>query len=105
MNRTANEYESITRSLRVYADELKKIGLHHLVPWIYQVYKGNISTQMTSEQEIRDYDTSERIRYEVQQTYEWLKQDPQWIAANVPWRKALQAMFYKITKKLKVQNG
>ncbi|MBZ0295086.1 MAG: glycosyltransferase, partial [Anaerolineae bacterium] len=92
LNRTANEYESITRALRVYADQLEKIGLHHLIPWIYQVYK---DSQEHQRQQAQRLDASE-----IHLMYEHLKQDPAWIADNIPWSKAIQGMLRKISKKV-----
>ncbi len=105
MNRTANEYESMTRTLRVYADELQKIGLQHLIPWVYQVYKNSIALPPAQIIQPSDPHEAERIRHEVRLHYEDLKQDPQWIAENIPWRKVAQGVFYKLSKKLSLRRG
>ncbi|MBZ0303991.1 MAG: glycosyltransferase [Anaerolineae bacterium] len=81
--RTAREYDFAMRGLEVYRDQLRSVGLQHLIPWIRGLYQ-----QAHAEGEGLSGELDAR------------RFDPVWLSEYVPWRKLVVGLVEKARKRL-----
>jgi hypothetical protein len=77
--RTRDHYEYMLRPLRVYARQLQKVGLQHLIPFIYQIY----------------YEKETRPAVDQSPA-------PDWIADHIPWHSLVRGMMRKVRNRLRL---
>jgi O-antigen biosynthesis protein len=92
MSRHASRYDWMMRILRVYRAELHKVGLQHLIPWIYKLYEQANRVYQTADTNVLA--TEQHVLGNEAGLLHHLTQ-PERLALRVPWQRLAGALLLK----------